>query len=148
MIQSMFTGAEWQTVLFTPLWAFGLVSMADGKVDDKEASVLTKELTEASLYKDELTREVFGALLAGLGTVGAAFSADKRPQLQGLQEAATLFDTKLPGGAADKFKLAVLGICINTAKASGPMFGDKASKEEKTAIALIATVLRVPVPVG
>jgi hypothetical protein len=148
MFKSNFTDAEWQTVLFTPLWAFGAVSTVDGMADERESAVLAKELTEAMLYKDELTREVFGALMGSLGTIGAAFTADHRPHLQGLQEAALVLDAKLPGGGADKFKLAVLGICVNAAKASGPRFRDKVSKEEKAAIVLVATVLRVPVPVG
>jgi hypothetical protein len=148
MFRSQFTDAEWQTVLFTPLWAFSAVATADGKVDDKEAGVLTKELTEAPLYKDELTREVFATLLGSLQTTGAAYKADQRSLAQGLQDAAALFDAKLPGGGADHLKLAVLGICINTAKASGPMFGDKMSKQETSAIALVASLLRVPLPVG
>jgi hypothetical protein len=147
MFRSNFTDAEWQTVLFTPLWAFGAVSTVDGTADEREAAVLSKELTEAMLYKDELTREVLGTLVGSLGAMGAAFLADHRPPLQGLQEAALLFDAKLPGGGADKFKLAVLGICINAAKASGPRFRDKVSKEEKAALGLVAVALRVPVPV-
>ena len=147
MFRSNFTDAEWQTVLFTPLWAFGAVSTVDGKADERESAVLAKELTEAMLYKDELTREVLGTLVASLGTMGAAFMADHRPHLQGLQEAALVLDAKLPGGGADKFKLAVLGICVNAAKASGPRFRDKVSKEEKAALGLVAVALRVPVPV-
>ena len=146
MVREKFTDTEWKTVLFTPLWAFGIVSMADGKVDDKETAALVKELTEAALYKDELTREVFGALMSNLGSIGADFAADKRSQLQGLQDAASLFEAKLPGGGADKFKLAILGICLNAARASGPVFGDKVSKEEKTAVALVGVSLRIPVP--
>ena len=109
MFRSNFTEAEWQTVLFTPLWAFGTVSMVDTEVADSEAKVLTKELTEAMLYKDEFTREVLGSLMGSLGTVGVAFTADRRSPLLGLQEAALLLDAKLPGGGADKFKFAVLG---------------------------------------
>jgi hypothetical protein len=148
MFRDRFTAAEWQTVMYTPLWAFSGVAGIDGKVDDAEAAVLTKELSEALLYKDEFTREVFGAIMANLPVIGPAYQADARSPIQGLQEAALLFDAKLPGGGADHLKLATLGICIAAAKASGPRFREKISKEEGTAIALVASVLRVPVPVG
>jgi hypothetical protein len=77
-----------------------------------------------------------------------AFAADSRGIVDGLQEAAGILDAKLPAGGGDGLKRAVMLIAINTAKASGPMFGDKMSPAEKTALALVAAALRVPVPVG
>lgn len=148
MFRSSFTDSEWQTILFTPLWAFTAVASADRKIDDKEAGALAKELSEAMLYRDELTREVLAAVGLGLPTIMPAFAADARSIVAGLQDAATLLDAKLPAGAADGFKHATMLIAMNVAKASGSVFGDKTSKEEKAAIALVAVALRVPVPVG
>jgi hypothetical protein len=148
MHRTKFTEAEWQTVLFTPFWAFGVVATADGKTDDKETAVLTKEIAEAMLYKDDFAREVLAAVQTGLPTLAPAYVADKRSPLVGLREAADILESKMPGGAADQFKLAILGICVNTARASGPMIGSKASSQEKTAIAVVASILRIPLPVG
>lgn len=148
MFSTKFTDTEWQTIQFTPFWAFGLVATADGKTDEKETAVLTKEIAEALLYKDDFTREVLTSIQATLPTLAPAYVADKRSPLTGLQEAAALLDAKLPAGGADQFKLAILGICVNTARASGGPFGDKASKDEKTAIAIVATILRIPLPVS
>jgi hypothetical protein len=146
MFKSNFTDSEWETVLFTPLWAFHTVAGVDSKVDAKEAAALAKEISEATLYRDDFTREVLMAIGSSLPTVMQAYMADRRSSVTGLQEAADVLDAKMSGGAADAFKRAVIGVCIETAKASGPRFGDKVSKEEKVAIAVVAVALRVPMP--
>ena len=148
MFRSSFTDSEWQTILFTPLWAFTAVAAADRKIDDKETGALAKELAEAMLYRDEFAREVLSAVGLGLATVMPAFAADQRTIVAGLQDAATILDAKLPAGAADGFKHATMLIALNVAKASGSVIGDKTSKEEKAAIGLVAAALRVPIPVG
>jgi hypothetical protein len=148
VFRSSFTDTEWQTILFTPLWAFHAVAVVDHKIDPKESGALAKELSEAMLFKDELAREVLMAVGAGLPTIMPAFAADSRSIVAGLQEAGAILDAKLPHGAADGFKHAVMLIAFNVAEASGSRFGDKKSKEEKTAIALVAAALRVPIPVG
>jgi hypothetical protein len=146
MFRSKFTDAEWQTVLFAPLWAFSAVAGVDRQVDAKEAAALTKELAEAALYKDEFTREVLSALASDPATIMPAYAADRRTVVDGLREAAQILDARMPGGGGDRLKNAILLVCINTAKAAGPIFGDKVSKEEKAAIVLVATMLRIPVP--
>jgi hypothetical protein len=146
MFRSSFTDAEWRTVLFAPLWAFTVVAGADKKVDPKEAAALFKELSEASLYKDLFAREVLGALASDVATIMAAYAADRRTVVDGLREAAQLLDAKMPGGGGDGLKAAILLVCVNTAKAAGPIIGAKVSKEERGAIALVATLLRIAVP--
>ncbi len=148
MYRSRFNDAEWQTILFTPLWAFHAVAAVDRKVEDKETLALAKELSEALLFRDELAREVLTALGMDLRTIMRAFIADSRGIVDGLQAAAGILDAKLPSGAADGFKRAAMLIALNVAKASGPRFGDKTSNEEKAAIVLIAAALRVPIPVS
>jgi len=148
MFRNSFTDAEWQTVLFTPLWAFHGVAAVDRKIDNKESAALAKELSEALLFRDELAREVLTALGMDLRAIMQAFAADSRTIVDGLLQAAGILDAKLPPGAADGLKRAVLLIALNVAKAAGPMFGDKMSNEEKAAIVLIAAALRVPVPTG
>jgi hypothetical protein len=146
VFRSSFTDAEWQTILFTPLWAFHSVATVDGKIDKREVEALARELAEARLFRDELAREVLTALGTGLQSIMPAFVADTRGIVDGLQQAAGILDSKLPPGAADGFKRAVMLIAGNVARADGPVWGDKASKEEKTAIFVVAVALRVPVP--
>jgi hypothetical protein len=143
MYRTSFSDAEWSTVLFTPLWAFYAVAGIDKKIDDKEASALSKELVEAGLYKDEFTREVLGAIASDFVANMEAYNADRRDILKGLMEAGQLLDAKI-GAKADDFKRTCLGIAVNAAKASGPIIGDKVSKDEKKALVLVAAALRVP----
>lgn len=143
MFKSKFTDKEWETILFTPLWAFTLVAGADGKVEDAETAVLAKELAEASLYKDEFVREVLSAIVASLEKIMIAYGKDSRLALAGLMEAATLLDEKLPAGGADSFKRVVLGICLQTAQSTG-RGKNKVSKEEEKALVMVAASLRVP----
>ena len=146
MFRSNFTDAEWDTIMFTPLWAFGLVAAADSKIEEAEAGALAKEVAEAPLYKDDFTREVLSAIAAALPTVMPAFAKDSRSAIDGLRAAADLLDAKMPGGAANGFKLAVLNICLQAARAAGPRFGDKVSQEEKGAVFMVAATLRIPIP--
>lgn len=148
MYRDNFTETEWATVLFTPLWAFSAVANVDKKIDEKEMAALAKELTEAALYRDPFAREVISALAADFSTIMPAYGADRRSVVDGLNEAAQILDRKMPGGGADGFKMAVVLICSQVANASGSVFGSKTSKEEKAAMLLIATILRVPVPTG
>jgi hypothetical protein len=103
VFRSSFTDAEWQTILFTPLWAFHSVATVDGKIDKREVEALARELAEARLFRDELAREVLTALGTGLQSIMPAFVADTRGIVDGLQQAAGILDAKLPPGAADGF---------------------------------------------
>lgn len=146
MFRSSFTDAEWQTVLFAPLWAFTAVAGVDHKIDPKEMAALAKELTEASLYKDAFAREVLSDLASQYASVMPAYVADRRSVVDGLRDAARILDAKMPGGGADGLKMAIVLVCTQVAEASGGMFGGKTSKEERAAIVLVATMLRVPLP--
>jgi hypothetical protein len=146
MFKTKFTDAEWQTIVFAPLWAFSAIAGADHQIKPKEAEALAKELAEAALYKDEFTREVLLTLASEPATIMPAYGADRRSIMDGLREAADILDAKLPGGA-DQFKNAILLLCMKTAQAEGPIIGDKVSKDEKSAMVLVATMLRFHVPV-
>jgi hypothetical protein len=69
-----------------------------------------------------------------------AYYADSRKVGEGLADAAAIL-TKADPTDALMFKGGVVSLAIKTAKASGKRFGDKASKDEKVAIAYIGTVL-------
>ncbi len=140
MWESTFTASEWQTLRFALLWAFFGVALSDKKVEKAELEVLAKEIAEAGLYKDSLTREVFGSLQSDFGGTMQAFAADSRKALDGLQEAGRIVDAKAPGSAND-FKRNILAVCTQAAQACGPLFGDKISDDEKFAIAAAAVAL-------
>jgi hypothetical protein len=72
------------------------------------------------------------------------YGSDSRYMDLGLGDVAGILDQKADPQEAHNFKLALIGIGANVAKASGPLFGDKASKEERERIALVATCLGVP----
>jgi hypothetical protein len=146
MFREKFTDTEWQTIMFAPLWAFHAVAGADRKLEQSEVAALAKELTEAVLYKDEFTREVLSAIASSMTTTMPAYLKDPRAIMDGLVDAARVLDAKMPAGAGDALKVAILGICIQTAKAAGPRFGNKVSKEEEAAIVMVAAALRVPIP--
>ena len=148
MFRSQFSDTEWQTILFTPLWAFHAVAAVDRKVEKKEIEALGKELAEALLFRDEFAREVLADVGANLQAVMPAFVADKRAIVDGLQEAARILAAKLPPGGADGFKRAVMLIAANVSKAAGPVFGDKTSKDEKGAILVVAVALGAPMFAG
>lgn len=143
MDKSNFSDSEWQTLQFTPLWAFYGVAGIDGKLDEKEAGVISKELAESMLYKNPFTREVLTSIATNIKAIMPAFADDNRQALSGLSEAADILDSKVDKTDADDFKKTVLVICRDTAQASGPIFGDKISMDEKKALIAVAAALRV-----
>jgi len=141
--RSSFSYSEWQTLLFAPLWSFNAVAAIDGKVDDKEAEALAKEVADASLYRNELASEVLGDLGASFASVFSAYRADSRSVLDGLREAAQLVDRKTIPDIALGYKKAIIGVGVQVANASGAMFGSKMSEDEKKALVLVAVTLGV-----
>jgi hypothetical protein len=140
-LRSQFTDSEWSTLEKTPVWAFVMTAASDGKVDKKEIAAFAKELAETQLYKDELAREVFGALTSHLDNVLPGCVQGAEQVLAGLGSAGRILDSKCPEHA-DEFKGSVLLICKNVAEASGGLFRrDKMSDSEKTAIVVIAGAL-------
>jgi hypothetical protein len=141
-----FAAAEWRDMQFAPLWAFVAVAGADRTIDQDEVAALSKELTEALLYKNELARRVFSALAIDFGTIWPAFQADPRDCMTGLMNVAELLDRKVPAEEANGFKKSVLEICVNVAKASGggtPGSVENVCTEETGAFVLVAAALRV-----
>jgi hypothetical protein len=139
-----YTDSEWTTLQFGVLWTFSEVAGADNKIDEQEVAALAKELQEAGLYKEPLAREVLRSVGDDLQGVMSRYNADSRYMDLGLREVASILDKKADAEEARNFKMALVGIGVNVAKASGPRFGDKVSKEEKQRIALVVTSLGLP----
>lgn len=137
-----FTDSEWETLEKTPVWAFVLTAASDGKVDKKEIKAFTKELSETMQYKDELAREVFMSLAFRLNELIPKCLDSPDKVIAGLQSAGHVVDAKCPANA-EGFKGSVLLVCNNVAESSGGLFGGKISKNEKTAIMVVASALGV-----
>jgi hypothetical protein len=145
MYESSFTASEWRTLQFAPLWVFTAVAGADKKIDDKEMAAMSKELSEALLFKDLLAREVIVSVATDFENIMRLYNADSRDVLEGLKDTADILDRKADQDRIRGFKGALLLIARNIAEASGGgMFGmgEKVSKEEKTALVLVAMALR------
>ena len=106
-VRPQFTDAEWRTLQKTPIWAFLITASVDNKVDNKEVEAFSKELAEASLYKDELAREVFSSLVADFSEVFPSCMLAPQEALICLRDAGQLVDTK-GGEHAEGFKGAVM----------------------------------------
>jgi len=135
-----YTDAEWQTLQFTPMWAFTAIAMADGKVDDAEFQAFLKEISDAPIYKSALVREVLLSILVDFAKIAPAYKADTRTVVQGIREGGILLG-KVDADQASMFKAAVMAIASKVAEASGGMFGPKASQQEKEAWATIGLLL-------
>ena len=142
--RSTYTDEEWDTLLFAPIWMAGFVGRAsDQKMDEKETQAFIKDLSEGGLYKEALVREVLRGIAADLDGVMTRWGEDSRTFDVGLEDTRRVLDEKASEEEAANFKKSILGIGVDVAQASGPMFGDKASTEEKQAIAMAATFLGV-----
>lgn len=142
-VQASYTQQEWQLLEFAPLWVFAAVAGADSKVDDKEMEAFLKDVSEAALYKEPLVREVLMSLGSNFAESMTRFREDSRPVDRGLADVASLLDRKSDNEEANNFKKAVVGIGLDVARASGRIFGDNMSKEEKQALVIVASALRV-----
>jgi hypothetical protein len=145
MLREAYHVDEWRTLQFAPLWVFGAVAGADGKVDEKELEALLKEISQWPLFKEPLVQETLLTLSQDFMNLMAHYKADSRNVLTGLKDVADLLDRKATQEQAKNFKGAMLLIGRNTAQASGGGFlgtGDKISSEEKGALAMVILTLR------
>jgi hypothetical protein len=140
--KNSYTAEEWQTLQFAPMWTLSAVGKVDDEIDEKEFKAFVQELAEAPLYKTPLVREVLSSIANDFSSVSTAYGADERKIDPGLDDVANLLDEKSDPEEANGFKSAVIGIGQKVARASGGMFGDKMSDDEKGALAFVAMHLR------
>lgn len=136
---------DWETLQLGVIAMFFGVAAADGNVDEKEIEAFAKEMIEAPLYKSALAREVFQSIGSELKELLAKYKADPRNQLKHLTDVADALDRAVPAEDRDGFKKALITVALKVAQATGGVlgFGDKISKDEKTAIAAIGIALRL-----
>jgi hypothetical protein len=140
--QTQITQAEWETLQFAPLWMLSGVGGADANIDQHEVNALLNELSEASLYKNPLVREVLSSVAAEYPTVVERYNRDPRTIGEGLSNVADVLDAYSTAEGAYAFKRALIGIGVEIAKVSGAVFGDPVSVEEKDVLAFSAAALR------
>jgi hypothetical protein len=144
--QESFSVKEWCTLQFAPLWVFTAVAGADGNIDSKEIAALAKSIQHAPLLRNDLAREVFLGIATNLPRTMQAFHADGRKVDAGLRQVADLLDQRIGPQMANDFKMTLVAVGMQIAMASGPWFRwgtGKVSDEEKLALALVASCLRL-----
>lgn len=138
-----FSSADWETLQFAPFWAFSQVAGIDGKIDDEEVGAFIHELAEAPIYKSPLVRDILMSVGMDAGHIMAAYQQDTRTVTVGLAQVADVLDANVEHDEGVMFKGAVVGIAISIAKASGPRWGNKVSKEEEMAVNYVGNLLRL-----
>lgn len=143
--QTLFSSNEWRTLQFTPLWVFGAVATADGKIDKKEVAALAAELAQAPLYKEILARDVMLSLGTDFSNLFHLFGSDGRNVVQGLTEVANILDRKVSPQTAYNFKASMLMIGYNVSESTGKGFlgmGQKALDQKHQALDAVAMIMR------
>jgi uncharacterized tellurite resistance protein B-like protein len=137
--------ADFETLQLGVIAMFYGVAGSDGKVEEKEILAFAKEMMEAPLYKSSLAKEVFQSVATELNALLSKYKADQRNQLRHLTDVADVLDRGVTVGDRDDFKKALVTVAIKVAQASGGVFGfgDKISKDEKSAIGAIGIALRL-----
>lgn len=143
--QSLFLASEWKTLQFAVLWVFGAVATADGKVDKWEVEALSKEASQAHLYKEPLARDVLLSLFIDFENNFNLLRRDSRNVVQGLTEVANILDRKVSPQVAYDFKGAILMIGFNVSESTGRGFlglGQKSLDQKHKALDAVAIIMR------
>jgi hypothetical protein len=142
-----FTSEEWRTLQFAPFWAFmagtevennvGNNSDFDVKTANTKLDAFEKEVSEATLHKGRLVREVLTSI--GLNRKGwfTAYLADSRSILEGLSQVQAILDAKADSTEALLFKGELISFVDKGARVSGPI-----SRDEETGALFVALLLR------
>ncbi|HNT54181.1 MAG TPA: hypothetical protein PKG95_05675 [Anaerolineaceae bacterium] len=144
-LRTLFSLEEWKLLQFSALWVFQTVAVADGKIDEGEVRALGRELSEAHLYHNALASQTLQTLSDDFGAIYKLFKADERGARAGLAAVADLVEERVGLDEARSFKLALLLLGRNIARAEGGGFlglGERTSEQEKAALVVIASALR------
>lgn len=128
-----------------PFLVFLAVATADGKVDKKEGRAFHKILAQAGDLSSQLLRQVLAQATDHAAQFIEALSSGKITPLEELESIKKIAGDRLDEEEANLFKKSLLAIGIRVAEASGGLFGfgSKISKQEKAALAALATTLEL-----
>lgn len=132
---------DWRTLQFAPLWVFGLVAGADGKITRKEIDVLERLVRESATLRGRLVREVLVSTAVDFDTVMAAFGEAAVPFDEGLPKVAEVLE-RVPRDEAVMFKGTLVGLAAQVAFATrGGLHLHRETAEERAALLLLASFL-------
>jgi hypothetical protein len=135
-----FTGEEWRTLRFAPLWVFSAVVGAYRRFDQREYGAFVRSLEAAATGGGPLGREVLASVVADLDRLADAYAADGRSIGVGLGQVAAVLGKAGPD-EAELFKRTLIEeIGEGVARARG-RFGAEMSKEDANALTLAAQLL-------
>ncbi len=138
-----FDPTGYQTLQFSPLWVFGLVAGADGKVDMKEFGALLGTLVSSQFTENRLVREVFGSVFRNFEAIWSKYIEDDRGVDTAFKDVRQVLDATVEPQEARQFKLSLLRLADQVAEASGGVLGlgSKVSDSEKAAFVAAAVSL-------
>ena len=148
-----FSGDEWEHLRDAPLAIFCIVAGADGKIDKKEADSFGKLFKDSGKFTSLLMQRVMAELSPhtpqGQGILLnflQRYTSDQFNRLHFFAQLNSLLTTKSEEPVSNAFKSDLLAFGKTVAESSGGFFGfgSKVSKEEKTALAMIETLIMSP----
>lgn len=138
-MKEKFTPEEWEMLKALPFTAFGIVALADGKVDDKEAAEFNKRLQSAAGYKDPLHKEV--ALDILVSDMQALIARAGKVDLSTIKG---FLREKLTQDEYQRFLGSILIDVLAVARTSGGFLGrGDVSDEENRALAVFAAQFEI-----
>lgn len=149
-ILQKFTVEELATIYLVPFWVFYQVAGADSVFDEQETEAFQSMLDTAPRIKDEFCRAVFTDMNASFIDILHRAKNDPKRAYQGLRDAVTILDAKLPPQIVTEFKTIVFVMGWNVASASGDYSdtgeGSNISSDEIDNLVMVAEVLGLNFP--
>lgn len=149
-ILQVFTVEELATIYLVPFWIFYQVAGSDSIFDEQETEAFQSMLETAPRIKDEFSRAIFMDMNASFIDILHKAKNDPNRAYQGLRDATTILDSKLPPHIATEFKTLVFVMGWNVASASGDFSdtgeGSNISEDEIENLVMVAEVLGLNFP--
>ena len=139
-MKERFSTEEWEDLKTLPIVVCVLTAAADGKVDQKEAREIVRQLREGAALKDELHRELIVDLASSGGV--AQKGMDRQGAENIVERVKGALKAKLSDDEYQRFISSLFLSGMRVASSSGGFLGmgDKVSKEEKAMLGAIATL--------
>jgi hypothetical protein len=144
-MKERFTDAEWETLVFAPVFANYVVANADGGPTDPRESKVLVEATAGGLDdEDELTREVCQALMLDFMAILARVREASGTRSPGdvIAEAGRLADRMNLSGSPTTYKQFIVDMGLATAKAALPK-GRKVSPAKGQMVLILREALNL-----
>lgn len=134
-----FSDAEWQTLVYGPLWAYLAVAAQDGDLADQERFAFSDALADPGHMTGELSREVVASLAAAQTATFDSWQADDRSLADGFAAISKIL-AKVGADEANRYKGTLVWLAVKVAHA-GSWLGGDISQKERAAIESLAEML-------